>query len=135
MMVLEDVTMNQAGRAVDSREPLVIRRFLVIHRLGVLHLGALLCFVGLSLADMASTMVALQRGLMEGNFLPSMILAAGGESLMYGFKLLVVSLVVAVVLRLTSSYPRLWYGLYTGNAIMAIVVLGNLATMVEAGVL
>lgn len=96
---------------------------------------ALLCFVGLNLADIASTLVAIRMGLLEGNYLPSIILSTGSELMMYCFKLFAVSLVIAILVKLASTYPRLWYGLYAGNAIMVIVVLGNLATLAEAGAL
>ncbi|MCL4531577.1 MAG: DUF5658 family protein [Actinobacteria bacterium] len=89
----------------------------------------------LNLADIASTLVAIRMGLLEGNYLPSIILSTGSELMMYCFKLFAVSLVIAILVKLASTYPRLWYGLYAGNAIMVIVVLGNLATLAEAGAL
>ena len=105
------------------------------NRFSGLQWVALFCFIGLNLADIASTLVAIRLGLVEGNYVPSIILATGNELLMYCFKVFAVALVVAMLVRLASSYPRLWYGLYAGNAIMVIVVLGNLATLAEAHVM
>jgi len=112
-----------------------VRVTVVNNRISGSHLIALILFVGLNLADVASTLVAIRLGLVEGNYVPSIILATGNELLMYCFKVVAVALVVAMLARLASSYPRLWYGLYAGNAIMVIVVLGNLATLAEAGAL
>lgn len=103
--------------------------------LGRFHFGALLCFVGLNLADIASTLAATQRGLVEGNYVPAALQALGGEPAMYGFKILMVWLVVAVVLRLTATYTRLWYALHTANAFMVVVVASNLLALYEAGAL
>ncbi len=105
------------------------------NRFSGLQWGALLCFIGLNVADVASTLVAIRMGLVEGNYLPSLILNSSSELLMYLFKLLAVSLVVTILVKLASTYPRLWYGLYASNAIMAIVVVGNLATLAEARVM
>ncbi len=107
----------------------------VQNRFSSLQWGALLCFIGLNLADVASTLVATRMGLVEGNYLPSFIMTTGSEALMYCFKVFAVSLVVAILVKLASSYPRLWYGLYASNAIMAGVVVGNLATLAEAHVM
>ena len=98
---------------------------------GNLRLVALLIFIGLNLADVASTALGINLGLAEGNYLPSLVLSMGGAAVMYSFKMLVVLLVLAILIRLSSHYQRLWYALYTADAIMAIVVLGNLATLME----
>lgn len=107
----------------------------VRNRFSSLQWSALLCFIGLNLADIASTLVAVRMGLVEGNYLPSLILSTGSELLMYCFKLFAVSLVVTILVKMTSSYPRLWYALYASNAIMVIVVVGNLASLAEARVM
>ncbi len=107
----------------------------VRNRFTTLQWGALLFFIGLNLADVASTLIAIRMGLVEGNYLPSLIMSTGSEMAMYCFKLFTMSLVVTIVVKLTSSYPRLWYALYASNAIMVVVVLSNLASLAEARVM
>lgn len=86
---------------------------------------SLTVFVVMNLLDVASTWMAMQRGLPEGNPVPSMLLEAGGTELMYLFKVAVVLLVVLAALRLSPYFPKIWYGVWIGNAILAVVVTLN----------
>jgi hypothetical protein len=87
---------------------------------------ALAIFAILNLLDIASTRAALAAGLAEGNQIPSMLLAAGGEEAMYLFKIAVTLLVMAAAIRLTPYYRRLRYGLHIANLVLAFVVTINL---------
>ncbi|MHB1162715.1 MAG: hypothetical protein ACYC3V_20645, partial [Chloroflexota bacterium] len=75
------------------------------------------------------TYVALQSGLAEGNHIPSMLLAAGGEPAMYLFKSAVTLLVIVSVIRLSPYFRRLGYGLHAANGVLALVVTLNLSQL------
>ena len=94
--------------------------------------GALTVFAALNLLDMASTSLAFQVGLTEGNQLPSMLLASGGEPSMYLFKAATALLVIAAVWRLSPYYRSLWRGLRVANWLLGGIVLLN-ALQVIAG--
>ena len=135
MVVLLENTRDDKGVCGEPRRTVRGGSMAVRNRFSSLQWGALLCFIGLNVADVVSTLVAIRMGLVEGNYLPSLILSSGSELLMYCFKLVAVSLVVTILVKLASSYPRLWYALYASNAIMVIVVVGNLASLAEARVM
>lgn len=89
----------------------------------------LLAFVGFNLLDAVSTFTALQQGFQEGNVLPAMIISAGGEGGIYLLKATMVWLVVAIMLKLTAYWPKLWYALHVGTAVTALAVIWNLRVM------
>ncbi len=93
---------------------------------------AVIVFAVLNLLDIASTYFALKAGFYEGNQIPSLLLAAGGESAMYLFKALVSLVVIATVVKLSPHFTRLGYGLYAANLILALVVIQNLAQLLAA---
>ena len=88
--------------------------------------SALALFAGLNLMDIVSTRMALAAGLAEGNKIPSMLLAAGGEEAVYLFKVAITILVIVSAIRLTPYYKRLRYGLHLANLVLALVVATNL---------
>lgn len=88
--------------------------------------SALAIFAALNLLDIVSTRAALASGLAESNQIPSMLLAAGGESAMYLFKIAVTLLVMVAAIRLIPYYRRLKYGLQIANVVLALVVTINL---------
>lgn len=88
--------------------------------------SALAIFAALNLLDILSTRAALASGLAEGNQIPSMLLAAGGEPAMYLFKIAVTLLVMVSAIRLIPYYRRLRYGLHIANLVLAFVVTINL---------
>lgn len=88
--------------------------------------SAVAVFAGLNLLDIASTRMALATGLAEGNQVPAMLLASGGEAAMYLFKVAITLLVIVAAIRLTPYYRRLRYGLHIANGVLALVVAANL---------
>lgn len=81
---------------------------------------------------MASTYLALQAGLPEGNYLPSLLLDNGGEASMYLFKATTSLLVMVAVIRLSPRYRRVWYSIHAANVILVVTVLLNLAQVIAA---
>ncbi|HEX9014971.1 MAG TPA: DUF5658 family protein [Chloroflexota bacterium] len=89
----------------------------------------LCAFVGFNLLDAFSTFTALRKGFQEGNAVPALIISAMGEEGIYVLKATTVWLVVAIMLKLTHYWPRLWYALHLGTAVTALAVIWNLAVM------
>ena len=92
---------------------------------------ALTVFAGVNLLDVVSTWLGMDAGLPEGNFLPSLLISLGGIELMFLFKAAAFLLVVLAVLWLGPRFPRVWYAVYVGNVILALVVLINLSQIVS----
>jgi uncharacterized membrane protein len=91
---------------------------------------ALRMFAGIQLADMGTTWVGLEQGYQEANLVPAYLLDTGGMELMFLFKVLVVLMVIAMVLRLSPKYPRLWHGVRISNVLVGLVVVSNLVQLV-----
>ncbi len=100
-------------------------------RLKSLRRVMVVAFVVLNLADIVSPAVDLRRGLVEANYLPSLVFERFGEIGIYGLKWAVICLFLAIVLKLTRQWPRIWYALHTSTAIVAIVVLSNVYWLLE----
>jgi uncharacterized membrane protein len=79
---------------------------------------------------MGTTWVGLEQGYQEANLLPAYLLDLGGMELMFLFKVMVVLLVIAMVLRLGTRYPRLWHGVRISNVLVGLVVLSNIVQLV-----
>ncbi len=101
-------------------------------RLKTIRRAMVAAFIVLNLADIVSTAVGLRRGFVEANYLPALVFERFGEIGIYGLKWAVSCLFLAVVLRLTRQWPRIWYALHTSTAIVAIVVLSNVYWLLEA---
>lgn len=96
---------------------------------GSLRLTSIFCFIFLNGLDVLTTFLGTRQGFSEGNYLLSAVRSSMGDEGMYFLKMLVVWIVVAYVLVLGARYQRLWYALHTINAVLAIVVISNLATI------
>ncbi|HEX2986591.1 MAG TPA: DUF5658 family protein [Chloroflexota bacterium] len=92
--------------------------------------ATLICFIGLNLADIASTFIGLRMGLRESNALPSILYGLAGEFGIYWLKMLVLCLVALLVVRLSVYWPKVWRSLVVANVIIAAVVIGNIMMLV-----
>lgn len=91
------------------------------------HRFALLAALVLNIGDLLSTHVGLANGLPEGNLIPAMLHANGGEVAMLGAKVAVVALVALIVCLLGRRYPRLWHTFTVTNVVILAAVLSNSA--------
>lgn len=94
-----------------------------------IRLASLACFLALNFFDAITTYLGIRIGLSEANRIPALLLDLGGEWAMYLFKVLIVLLLVGSILRLSVFYRRLWHALHTSNALLALVVLANTASI------
>ncbi len=94
-----------------------------LHRHRVLLILALL----LNLGDVLSTYIGLSGGLPEGNPIPAMLLAKGGQLALFGSKFAVMAVVILMVSLLGSRYPKLWHTFTVTNVVLLAAVLSNSA--------
>lgn len=88
---------------------------------------ALLIALVLNLGDALSTHIGLAGGLAEGNPIPAMLLAAGGEWAWIGSKFALVTAVVLMVCLLGRRYPKLWHTFTVTNVVLLAAVISNSA--------
>ncbi|MCL5256431.1 MAG: DUF5658 family protein [Chloroflexi bacterium] len=86
-------------------------------------------FAATQLLDIITTRLGLQRGATEGNFIPSLILASHGQAGMYLSKLVIVCLILAVVVLLSTRYKHLWQAIRIINVITCLVVISNMVAI------
>jgi hypothetical protein len=98
-----------------------------IYRNRVVLLLALILNVG----DVLSTHIGLARGLPEGNPIPAMLLANGGQMAMFSGKVAVFAAVLLVVCTLGDRYPKLWHTFTALNVILLLVVVSNTAQILS----
>lgn len=93
----------------------------------------LIFFLGIQLADVLTTMVGLSVGASEQNPLAAWCFEQIGPLLGVPlYKIAIVALVVAAILRLDRRFParRLhWYTLRAANVYYGVVVIANLVTI------
>lgn len=88
---------------------------------------ALLIALFLNLGDALSTHIGLAGGLCEGNPIPAMLLASGGEFAWVGTKFAFVTTVILLVCLLDRRYPKLWHTFTVTNVVLLAAVLSNSA--------
>ena len=88
---------------------------------------ALLLALALNLADVLTTHLGLARGIPEGNPIPAMLHAGGGEVAMFAAKFAVMASAILLVSLLGRRYPRLWHTFTVTNLVLLAAVLSNSA--------
>jgi len=94
--------------------------------------SAILLFTFLSLLDVATTHLALRAGMVEANWIPSMLLIVGGEPAMYLFKVVATLAVVVTVAGFGPHFRRLRFGLKAANLLLGLVVISNTLQLLVA---
>ncbi|HEX2987385.1 MAG TPA: DUF5658 family protein [Chloroflexota bacterium] len=90
---------------------------------------ALLIALALNVGDAISTHIGLTGGLQEGNAIPALLLANGGELAWVGSKFTLVAVVVLLVCLLGRRYPKLWHTFTVTNFVLLAAVLSNSAQL------
>lgn len=91
------------------------------------HRLALLLLLLLNLADVITTHVGLAIGIPEGNPLPAMLLAGGGQLAMFASKAGMMAGMALIVCLLHDRYPNLRLALTVTNFMLLLVLISNSA--------
>lgn len=95
-----------------------------------MQVAALWAFGVLNGLDVLTTAVGLSRGIPEGNWLPALVLASGGPLAMFALKGLCMGAAGLAAVRLGDRWPVFWRAVYAVSAILAAVVISNLAQII-----
>ncbi len=91
------------------------------------HRAALILVLILNLGDVVTTRLGFALGIPEGNPIPAMLHASGGEFAIFGAKFAVMITIILLVCLLGKRYPRLWHTLTVTNIVLLAVVVSNSA--------
>lgn len=97
----------------------------MVRRHSSIRMAALVGFAGLNLLDVLTTWIGLQMGMIEANALAAAVMRAEGQGGMFLFKLVAALLVMNLVVQLSPRFARIWYAIYAGSGVLALVVLLN----------
>ena len=104
----------------------------MVRRHSSIQVAALVGFAGLNLLDILTTWVGLRMGMVEANALAAAVMREGGQAGMFLFKLVAALLVMNLVVQLSRRFTRVWYALYAGSGLLALVVALNSAQIILA---
>ncbi len=91
------------------------------------HRVALLLTLTLNVGDVLTTHFGLASGVSEGNPIPAMLLAHGGEVAMFGGKMAAISAVVLTACLLGRRYPKVWHTFTVTNLVLLAAIVSNSA--------
>lgn len=83
--------------------------------------------LALNLGDMITTHLGLTHGLQEGNPVPAMLHASGGEFALFGAKFAVLTATIFVICLLGRRYHKLWHTFTVTNVVLLAAVISNSA--------
>jgi hypothetical protein len=84
-------------------------------------------WLALNVLDVIFTHIGLQRGLVEGNWFPSLIVGNLGEVQAYAFKMTIAIVAIPVTAFIARRLPWAWVCLVGASMAMGIAIVWNLS--------
>jgi hypothetical protein len=90
-------------------------------------------WIGLNTLDLLTTNAGFQRGLVEANAIPRLLIENFGVSGMYAWKMLFTLIFAGLIVVLSRYYRHAWLALRLSNLALALGILVNVALIVHTG--